>query len=55
MKEGKCEHARMKDRAFVCEKCGDPCAHQRFCQMKGRWVLTELAFRCPLRKEEDNG
>ncbi len=55
MKEGKCEHARIKDRAFVCAKSGEPCAHQRFCQMKGRWVLTEQAFRCPFRKEEDNG
>lgn len=55
MKEGKCEHARVRNRAYECAKSGCLCAHQRFCQMKGRWVLTEQAFKCPARKEENNG
>lgn len=32
-----------------CKVSGAACAHQRFCQMEGRIVLTDGALRCPAR------
>lgn len=32
-----------------CKVSGTVCAHQKFCQMEGRIVLTDGALRCPAR------
>ena len=34
---------------ILCKVSGAGCAHQRFCQMEGRVVLTDGALRCPAR------
>lgn len=52
-----CPYAAYNERMWInCKKAEHICAHQRFCGMKGRCVLTEQAKDCPLRdKEENNG
>ena len=35
--------------AILCKVSGTVCAHQKFCTMAGRTVLTDEALRCPAR------
>ena len=50
-----CPHAKYNERMYIgCEKTGDLCAHQRWCDGKGWCVLTEPAGDCPARKEKTN-
>ena len=35
--------------AIRCKVSGTVCAHQKFCGMEGRIVLTDGALRCPAR------
>ena len=35
--------------AIRCKVSGTVCAHQKFCAMAGRTVLTDGALRCPAR------
>ena len=37
------------DEPIRCKVSGTVCAHQKFCQMEGRIVLTDGALRCPAR------
>lgn len=55
MKEYTCPNAERKGQEIRCRKAGDYCGNVRFCQMAGRWVLTEFAMECPLRKETKDG
>lgn len=32
-----------------CKVSGSVCAHQKYCQMEGRIVLTDESLRCPAR------
>ncbi len=38
--------------AIRCRASGMLCAHQKWCVMEGRIVLTAQAVRCPGREEE---
>ena len=35
--------------AIRCKVSGTVCAHQKYCRMEGRIVLTDEALRCPAR------
>ena len=37
------------DEPIRCKVSGTVCAHQKFCGMEGRIVLTDGALRCPAR------
>lgn len=42
-----CPHGKYDKRMFIqCEKSGMPCAHQKWCGMKGRSELLEQAKEC---------
>ena len=48
-----CPHAKYDAKMHIqCEKVGDMCAHQRWCNYKGWFVLTDQADNCPARREE---
>ena len=48
-----CPYAKYDSHMYIkCEKAGDLCAHQRWCNYKGWAVLTDKADDCPARKEE---
>ena len=48
-----CPYARYNAGMHInCEKTGDLCAHQRWCDGKGWCVLTDQAGECPARKEK---
>lgn len=52
MNEIKCEYAIVKDYVQYCKKTNDHCGNQRYCAGKGRWLLTEAANNCPMKKAE---
>ena len=51
----RCPNAvKVRDGHYMCEASGPepkPCAHQRYCGMKGTWVLSDQAAQCPKRKD----
>ncbi|MDO5443656.1 MAG: hypothetical protein Q4G10_08295 [Bacteroidia bacterium] len=55
MKEYKCPFAVRRGTEIHCKIAKDCCGNVRYCGMAGRWVLTENALKCPLRKENENG
>ena len=45
-----------RKKEIYCKKADGICGNQYFCEMKGRFKLTEASLRCPLkRKDEENG
>lgn len=36
---------------ILCKASGRMCAHQKWCVMEGRIVLTDMAMRCPGREK----
>ena len=50
-----CPHAKYDGQMHIqCNKTGEQCAHQRWCEGKGWCVLTDQAGDCPARKEKDD-
>ena len=48
-----CPYAKYDGRMYInCEKTGELCAHQRWCDGKGWSILTDQAGDCPARKEK---
>ena len=49
----KCPHAVIRGAtdAIRCKVSGSVCAHQKWCGMMGRIVLTDGAVRCPGREQ----
>lgn len=37
---------------IYCKKTGNLCGNQRFKNCKGWWVLTDNAYKCPLREKK---
>lgn len=44
-----------REMRIQCSAAGGLCGHQRYKPCKGWCVLTDLAGRCPLRKEDEHG
>lgn len=50
-----CPHAKYNSQMYInCEKIGDMCAHQRWCDGKGWCILTDQAGNCPARRDDIN-
>lgn len=51
-----CPHAQYRDGMRIfCARAADWCGHVYFKQCKGWWVLSDMAARCPLRKDDEHG
>lgn len=47
-----CELTRIDNRnRLICSISGAPCAFQRYCDMKMKWIQTSGAERCKVREE----
>lgn len=52
-KEYKCPYADIEWTGITCKKTGNPCGNVRWCNLKGRTILTEMAENCPKRSEDN--
>ena len=51
-----CELTRIGDRKrLICSISGAPCAFQRYCDMKMKWLQTDGAKRCKARRDHGQG
>lgn len=44
-----------QDMKIWCKTLNNWCGNQRFKSCKGWWVLTDNAWKCPKRKEKNDG
>lgn len=46
-----CELTRVENKRLICSLSDMPCAHQRYCDIKMKWIQTSAAERCRGRLE----
>lgn len=46
-----CEYTTVDKKRLICGISGVPCAFQRYCDMKMKWLQTSGAKRCKAREE----
>ena len=46
-----CELTEIRKKKLFCSITGAPCAFQRYCDIKMKWLQTDGAKRCKARKK----
>ena len=50
-----CELTEIDKNRLICSITKAPCAFQRYCEIKMKWLQTDGAKRCKARKEHGQG
>ena len=53
MAEIRCPFATDGRREILCNAAKTVCGNQRYCELKGKFLLTENAKSCPVRRKEE--
>lgn len=49
-----CPAAERDGKRIYCKELKDACGNVFFCQVSGKWKLTEAALKCPVLKRSKN-
>lgn len=45
-----CPQAQRDEKRIKCAATNDLCGHVFYCELSGKWKLTEAALKCPVQK-----